>query len=359
VRPAPWAAERLLAPDTAVLAEALGRRPGIARALRRLPFAGRVPALGATVVTVHRPGEPVGAWLREFVPAADPRRLLVASVHAGRGLVVVWPTHGREPIAYVKLGEVGREGGALGELAVGAARAGVRVPRVLGRSEDALAVEALPGRRASWVLAERPGRLPEVAGAVTDALVRWHDAVAVERPLAADDVERHLLRPARALAHLLAPGYAERLEREARALLGRPVPFSVSHGDLTMANVLLGDGPPAFVDWEAASADMLPFVDLPYALADAAAARDRYADRPAAFSACFEVGGAERDLAARLIARAATARGTSPDVLRLSFHACWLRHAVDDLGKGAGDAPFVQIAARLSATPELFDPVPA
>jgi hypothetical protein len=42
-RPAPWAAERLLAPDTAVLAEALGRRPGIARALRRLPFRAASP----------------------------------------------------------------------------------------------------------------------------------------------------------------------------------------------------------------------------------------------------------------------------------------------------------------------------
>jgi hypothetical protein len=61
----------------------------------------------------------------------------------------------------------------------------------------------------------------------------------------------------------------------------------------------------------------------------------------------------------RLIARAAAARGASSDLLRLSFQACWLRHAVDDLGKGAGDAPFVEIAARLSATPDLFDPVPA
>ena len=71
---------------------------------------------------------------------------------------------------------------------------------------------------------------------------------------------------------------------------GEPLPTVAAHGDLTMSNVLLGEGAPGVVDWEASTATGVPLRDLLYAAVDATAAADGYRDRLAPSSAAFRTG---------------------------------------------------------------------
>jgi len=76
---------------------------------------------------------------------------------------------------------------------------------------------------------------------------------------------------------------APRLVEDARALDAGPVPLTVDHGDLWPANVLVGPGGCAFVDWEDTRVAH-PFVTLFQLLAGAHLDR-RFADEAAVYAA--------------------------------------------------------------------------
>ena len=273
------------------------------------------------------------------------------------GVVAVWPPGRREPVGYVKLGRVRGEAAALEHVAPRAAAAGARVPAILAVDGERLATSAVAGRRASDVLVEQPGHFGEVVTAVALWLERWHGLAAAPRRWTAEDTQRHLLDPLAALEGRLEPAYRGWLEERVAGIEGFEVRIGPAHGDLTMANVLLEGTVIGVVDWEAASAEAPPFVDLPYALADAAAARKSYRDRPAAFASVFGSTGPEATLASSLFSRAAAGHGMRPDVLAVAFHACWLHHAANDVRREVAGQPFVAIAAAVASDPERYDPL--
>jgi hypothetical protein len=197
--------------------------------------------------------------------------------------------------------------------------------------------------------------MADVVARIASWLVRWHDRTATPRPWTTADTERHLVRPLEILDGLLDPSYGGWLRARAEAFESELAPFAPAHGDLTLANVLL-DGPTVgVVDWEEATEDAPPLVDLPYLLADAAAAQHRYRDRPAAFASVFGPGGADAALARSVVAPLTL----GPRALSLSFHACWLHHAANDVRRDVPGRPFVAIAAAVAADPERLDPFPA
>jgi hypothetical protein len=73
-----------------------------------------------------------------------------------------------------------------------------------------------------------------------------------------------------------------------------------------------------------------------------------YRDRPEAFAACFAPGGAFVGLTRELLDGAARSRGMEGPAVELCLHACWLRHADNELRKvgGGGERPFLAILQR-------------
>jgi hypothetical protein len=359
--PATSSPERLVSLDRHVLAAALpagGRLRAIrAGLLRSIPGTAATARLRTVAHVVERAG-PVryGVWLQRLLPDADPSRVIVRRSRGRAGVVAVWPAARREAAGYVKLGAVRVEAAALERLAPQAASAGARVPSILALEGEALATSALAGRPASDLLAERPDRFADVATAVALWLERWHDRSAEARVWTEADTERWLLAPLAALDGLVEPSYGPWLRARAAAIEGGEVAFAPAHGDLTMANVVVDGNAIGVVDWEEATAHAPPFLDLPYALADAAAARQRYLDRPAAFAGVFGADGPDATLASSLLSRAALGRGLRPAALSLAFHACWLQHAANDVGRGVAGRPFVAVAAAVAAQPERYDP---
>jgi hypothetical protein len=128
---------------------------------------------------------------------------------------------------------------------------------------------------------------------------------------------------------------------------------------MTMWNVLLDRGGRlGIVDWEAAEEATLPLKDLFYAVTDAVAATRRYADRPGAVRECFAPDGRHAATAARLQAAGAAAAEASPELVELSFHACWLGHAANERREGdpLDPTPFRDIVQWLvdSGRPAAF-----
>ena len=124
------------------------------------------------------------------------------------------------------------------------------------------------------------------------------------------------------------------------------MPRVAVHNDLTMWNVLVDrDGSIAIVDWEGAESAALPLADFFYAATDAAAAVRRYADRLDGLVACFTTGGRHAIMVGEMQARLCGALGMTARQAELCFHACWLRHAVDErrLGRESDRAPFLEI----------------
>jgi aminoglycoside phosphotransferase (APT) family kinase protein len=123
------------------------------------------------------------------------------------------------------------------------------------------------------------------------------------------------------------------------------MPLVAAHQDLTSANVLVrDDGAIGVVDWASASPHALPLGDLVYALVDAQAAADRYADPAASFALCFAPGG----LAEEPVARAAASLGLDEAAVELCVHACWLGHARNEAARPEGTRPFLRILRRLA-----------
>jgi hypothetical protein len=256
-----------------------------------------------------------------------------------------------------------REVANLLNIAPEAGRAGVDVPRLLGESQlrerPVLIESALHGDPAAAWLAGHPERLPDVLSALVDWLESWNSATCVNRPLTRDLLMDALLRPAAALDDELDAGwdYFGWLETICESLEGRDVPLVAAHNDLTMVNVLIAnDGGTGgrmrlgVIDWENASANNLPLGDFFYAAVDAVAATRDYADRHAAFDACFITGGAWTELVGTLARRLRCNLNIPEDVATLCFHACWLQYAEQAREQPAGKEAhqFLHIAQTLA-----------
>ncbi len=104
------------------------------------------------------------------------------------------------------------------------------------------------------------------------------------------------------------------------------------------------------VDWETGEESTLPLKDFFYAAGDAVAATARYSDRLAAVRDCFAAGGAHVRAIGRLQSSLVDALLVPAPVVELSFHSCWLGHAVNEGSKaGRGDPrPFRDIVQWLA-----------
>jgi len=83
-------------------------------------------------------------------------------------------------------------------------------------------------------------------------------------------------------------------------------------------------------------------------LVAARAAADGFRDRVGAFARTFAADGTPAADVEPLQARLVAALGLEPDVVRFCFHACWLRHAANELAQ-SGPGPFVEISRRVAA----------
>jgi aminoglycoside phosphotransferase len=130
----------------------------------------------------------------------------------------------------------------------------LRVPRVIGAADGALAVEAVPGRRLDTLAA---AELPAALERLGAALAALHERAAVpERRFERLDVER--LAKAVGVIARARPDVATAAARLLTALLehrgdaaGPPVCL---HGDPGLRNAVLHDGRVALIDFEDASA---------------------------------------------------------------------------------------------------------
>jgi aminoglycoside phosphotransferase len=328
------------------------RAPGAINAARRL-----LPAVG--LVARGTGGRPSLSWLTQGGGGAG--TVIQASWRGPEGAVLLHSLDGgarAAAIAKLWLRDAGqaaqrRELAGLRLAAETAASAGARVPGILRegrlRGRPYLVEEAVAGEKAAEVLGREPGRLPEVLAALARWLQAWNRGTAQPRALSEGDVERYLLGPARALRGELGRGgaYEAQLQRLGQSLLGRAFPFVATHGDLTMVNVLLdGRGAPGIIDWETAEPDGLPLADFFCAAVDAVAAASGYADRVAAWSACFGRDGAHRLQVEPLQRGLAAELGLDADQIAFAFHATWLRCALAERRERSKAAPeeFLHIA---------------
>jgi hypothetical protein len=309
------------------------------------------PGIG---LLAQRPGaRPALAWLSEsgaqgpVVVSSSWHEPAAGLVCSGERTVVKSSRSGAER-------DPRREAAALRELGPAARRAGARVPRVLydgpaGR-RTALVEDTLAGVRAAMILRRQPSRLDALVTQVGDWLARWHVETRVTRPFGAEDLERFILSPARALAPRLPHGaaYLERLDRLGRSLYGSHVPFATAHNDLTTWNLLVDRDALAVVDWEAAEREALPLVDLDYLLIDAVAAARR-TRQDLVFRRCA-AGGRDGRLVNRLHGELRSRLGLDHEVAELARHACWLGHARNEDQRAAPGTPrpFLAIVALLA-----------
>jgi hypothetical protein len=337
---------RLLVPAPAVayaldqLVPAAGWRGRAARVAVRAGSARLLPHFAPSGIVARRPGaRPLHEWLRTqggvdadsaIVSWSDGSSLLV---HAGNFVA--------------KVGGGTAEAETLRELGAAARAAGARVPEPIRAGAVAglpLLVESVvSGKPASSHLT--PSRIAAYLDELVGWLERWNVATARPRPLGQAELDRAVFAPLRALE--LDGEHRRRLEERCRRAEGRSVPFVAAHHDLTTANVLVGNGL-GIVDWDAAEAAALPLTDFFYAAADARAAADGFRDRVGAFARTFAADGTPAGDVEPLQARLVATLGLEPDVVRFCFHACWLRHAANELAQ-SGPGPFVEISRRVAA----------
>jgi Ser/Thr protein kinase RdoA (MazF antagonist) len=347
------------------------RLPGGANAL-----AGALPSVG--LVARRAGARPLAGWLFALAPAQAARGDFVLSLgtREQKGTALLFRFARRAPrpdlVAKVALTAAAARN-RIGEAAVierhgpAARAAGGRVPAGTaaraGTGYPALVQPVLEGRPAASLLAEEPDRLPLLLARCADWLAAWNRETVVSRPLERAWLARELLGPATLLVADLTdgPAYLAWLAERCARVTGQPVPLVATHNDLTMRNILVADdGRLGIVDWESARDEGLPLGDFLYAAADAAAAIGRYADRPGAFAACFEPGGAYTDLVAHWVAHLCHAVALPAGLADLCAHACWLRHAANERVKiGTGERrPFLAIAQQLVLRRDSFAVVP-
>ena len=335
----------------------------VAELLLALGGGGLIASAASSVALVaRRPGaRPLLEWL-PLSAAAGARRSAVISTSAkpgGAGVVLQPFAAGAGPLV-AKLSlrpafDPSDEHRRLMRLAPDAARAGAAVPRPMGELRlhgNAVLLESrVEGEIVAPLLSRRPARLGLMLGRVCSWLESWQRLTASRVRLTREQLEGEVVAPARELAPRLdgADAYLNALAERCSAAEGTVVPLTASHNDLTMWNVLTDGARLGVVDWEVAEEGTLPLKDFYYAAADAVAATRRYADRPAAVRECFGNHGGHEHTIAPLQASLARAGGVSAELADLSFHACWLGHAVNE-ARSAGPAdptPFREVVQWL------------
>lgn len=327
----------------------------------------RCIALPSVGLVVRRPGSrPCFDWLSE-VDAMKSGRVLISRTRpaSGPGFFVLhrFGEHDRRPATIAKVAPVGqgvldRELLALESIAQTAATAGADIPQPMTMatvgSARVLLLKPLSGDLAATLLARSAKDFTAITEAVAHWLVAWGTQTAAPLTLDSELLERVLLEPARLLAEHIRSGrtYVKSIERFCAAAEGRAILGSSAHNDLTMWNVIVGEGGRiGIVDWETASEKSLPLVDFYYAVADAVAATQSYADRARAFRAAFATDGEIRrwlsGIEHKMIEELRLERWTTP----VAFHACWLRHARNEAERDTGTerGPFVHILETITS----------
>jgi hypothetical protein len=358
---------------TACLVPRRSWRGRAASLVARTPGGTRLVAqtnLGSVVVR-RRAAAPLFRWLSEAAGEVPAERVVVTRTWRAEGgtftvSVVDDDAAGPRLVARVGSGppaarESMGEARALETFAASAETAGAAVPhpRTTFRLDGVpvLVETGVPGRVAASTLSERPRDVQVVLDRVLAWLLRWNRATATSATLTPALLEDEVLAPARLVARVIPAGdaYVELLDRLCRDVAGASVTLAAAHDDLTMTNVLLApDGSIGIVDWETARADALPLVDFLYAVVDAYAASARYVDRAGAFADCFGAGGRHAQAVGAHQSPFERALGVTPGVLSVSFHACWLHHAANELERGEANGPFGAIVRLLAADPERF-----
>lgn len=341
----------------------------------RIPGGPRLIAQAdlASVVARRRGAAPLFRWLSDAAGQVPPERVVVSRTWRAEGgsftvSVVDDGAAGPRVVARVGSGppaarEAMGEARALETFGPAAEAAGATLPRPLGSSElqgvPVLVETGVPGRVAASTLSERPRAVPAVLDRVLAWLLRWNRATATAATLTPALLGGEVLAPARLVAPAVPSGdaYLKLLEGLCREVEDAPVTLAAAHDDLTMTNVLLArNGSIGIVDWDTAREGALPLVDFFYVIVDAYAASERYVDRARAFADCFSAAGRHAHAVRARQASFERAVGVTPGVLALSFHACWLHHAANELERGEAGGPFVAIVRQLAADPEEFSP---
>jgi hypothetical protein len=343
------------------LGRQIGERPRSRRALvaaRGLPFGAAVLSrvLPTAAIVARRPGAaPFAAWVERLGGETRPtaHAVVATSWRGPEGATVVhcFAAGEAEPwgVAKVAPGSA-TEAGLLGQLGAAARAAGAAVPRPLASGRvggtPVLVETIVTGRPAAELLRRWPGRFPEVAGAVSTWLERWSAATRAS----GSALEQELLQPAAALRDALPDRYEGWLESRCTALAGSEPPLVARHNDLTMWNVLVGErGAIGVIDWAQAEPAGLPLTDFFYAVADAAYAADGSRSRLEAVRGCFRPDGARSPAVAPLRARLSASLELSPDAVELCFHACWLRHALNEQrSPGGSNGEFLEVVRWLA-----------
>jgi hypothetical protein len=324
---------------------------------------------GVALVARRARARPLFDWLPvPGVAAGAQRGVVVSAAWRGDGASVVLHPFGpgASPPVIAKLALASQadpiaEESRLARVGPAAARAGAVVPRALRRAKlgDApvLIQSRVEGRILAPLLGRRPSRLWRELTRVCGWLDAWQQLTAQQTQVTRARLEREVLAPARTLVPHLDRGaaYLAALEARCASADGLPAALTASHNDLTMWNVLVGGrGHLGIVDWEAAEETTLPLKDFFYAVVDAVAATHRYADRPNAARACFDAGGEHAERVGDAQRALSGSIDVAPELVQLSFHACWLGHAANELAKigASGPAPFREIVQWLARRDE-------
>ena len=143
------------------------------------------------------------------------------------------------------------------------------------------------------------------------------------------------------------PHYGDVLRQLATRLRGDRLSLTAAHNDLTMANVLIADDGIGIVDWEEAAPACLPLGDTWYALVDALA-RAMRTTHAAALGELLAGTAPLPPQLARAPESVARALALGDDHAIAGFHACWLRHASNEVRRGELDGRFLEIVRALA-----------
>jgi len=269
--------------------------------------------------------------------------------------VLLYEANERRPCAVAKLAfspaavpRIAAEIRALVFVAPSAARAGLRVPRLLGHKPGKLTMTAVSGHGAAGLLWRRPRRLGALVADVLDSLATWR---ALRSPALLDEETyvRCFRAPASSLAsaHPELAEYCAALMRDAERLVGVAPIVGPQHGDLTTRNVVIEPGAAVGItDFEAGTTGGVLLTDDWYLAADAlgAALGTTHAD---AVVQLRDAAGSAAAIADQLD-RAGRAVGWSPEIRELVFRQCWVAHAHDEVARPGAPQRFVEAVRRLA-----------
>jgi hypothetical protein len=323
--------------------------PGVARAVRRwAPHVGFVarraaapPALDWLYGALGRPPSDSITlrlnWRRRDVP-------VVFTVHSGldpRPLRIV-----KTAFDAATARRRAAESAIVSALGPAAERSGALVPAfapIVGEPPRPLSVQGvLDGESFASLLWSRPARLRQLVEPVAAWLLRWNLATRRSAIVGADELAARVVEP---VALVLPPGpsladYLAWLAALARRAATRPMPRVVTHGDLSMKNVLLlSGGRLGIIDWEEAQTEGFPLTDLVYTIYEAAVAAHGYDTGPTVLRRCFAADGEHSGWVRKLVRAQAAALDLDSVQLELCVHATWGMHAANEAARLNDEVP--------------------